>query len=123
MVHLSRNIFLAGWETCCPFLLLGIMQQWPALYTETYVSPELLILVPVLYFIGMGLKKAGWFSDPLIPVSLGGIGVALSFPWVLSTSPLFGWQDALLAAFTAIVQGILCSDYINQLGKQATKFE
>ena len=88
-----------------------------------YVSPELLILVPVLYFVGMGLKKAGWFSDTLIPVSLGGIGVALSFPWVLATSPLFGWQDALLAAFTAIVQGILCSDYINQLGKQATKFE
>ena len=61
------------------------MQQWPALYTETYVSPELLILVPVLYFIGMGLKKAGWFSATLIPVSLGGIGVALSFPWVLAT--------------------------------------
>ena len=62
-----------------------------------YVSPELLILVPVLYFVGMGLKKAGWFSDTLIPVSLGGIGVALSFPWVLATSPLSGWQDARLA--------------------------
>ena len=63
-----------------------------------YVSPELLILVPVLYFVGMGLKKAGWFSDTLIPVSLGGIGVALSLLWVLATSPLSGWQDALLAA-------------------------
>ena len=91
-----------------------------------YVSPELLILVPVLYFVGMGLKKAGWFSDTLILVSLGGIGVVLSLLWVLATSPLSGWQDALLAAFTAIVQGILCSGcsvYINQLGKQANKVE
>ena len=52
--------------------------------------------------------------------------VGLSLLWVLATSPLSGWQDALLAAFTAIVQGILCagcSVYINQLGKQATKSE
>lgn len=37
-----------------------------------------------------------------------------------------GWQDALMAAFIAIVQGILCagcSAYINQLGKQANKVE
>ena len=89
-----------------------------------YVSPELLILVPVLYFVGLGLKKAEWFPDNLIPALLGGCGVALSLLWVLATSPLSGWQDGLLAAFTAIVQGILCagcSVYINQLGKQSVK--
>ena len=88
------------------------------------INPELLILVPVLYFVGMGLKKANWFSDALIPVALGGCGVALSLLWVLSTSSFASWQDILLAAFTATVQGILCagcSVYANQLWKQAQK--
>ena len=86
-----------------------------------YITPELLVLVPVLYF---GLKKAGWFADNLIPAALGCAGVVLSLLYVLAASPLSGWQDGLLAAFTAIVQGVLCagcSVFINQLVKQAKK--
>jgi hypothetical protein len=89
-----------------------------------YITPELLVLVPVLYFVGMGLKKAGWFADNLIPAALGCAGVVLSLLYVLAASPLSGWQDGLLAAFTAIVQGVLCagcSVFINQLVKQAKK--
>lgn len=92
-------------------------------FTE-YINAELLILVPVLYFVGMGLKKAAWFKDTMIPAILGCCGVVLSLLWVLATSTLVGWQDGVLAAFTAIVQGILCagaSVYINQVVKQATK--
>lgn len=92
-------------------------------FTE-YINAELLILVPVLYFVGMGLKKAAWFKDTMIPAILGCCGVVLSLLWVLATSTLVGWQDGVLAAFTAIVQGILCagaSVYINQIVKQATK--
>lgn len=92
-------------------------------FTE-YINAELLILVPVLYCVGAGLKKAKWFKDALIPVALGCIGIVLSLLWVLATSTLVGWQDGVLAAFTAIVQGILCagaSVYINQIAKQATK--
>lgn len=89
-----------------------------------YINAELLILVPVLYFVGMGLKKAAWFKDTMIPAILGCCGVVLSLLWVLATSTLTSWQDGVLAAFTAIVQGILCagaSVYINQIAKQATK--
>lgn len=91
-----------------------------------YINAELLILVPVLYFVGMGLKKAQWFKDTLIPIVLGIGGVALSLLWVLATSSISGWQDGALAAFTAIVQGILCagaSVYINQIAKQSQKDE
>lgn len=94
-------------------------------FTE-YINAELLILVPVLYFVGMGLKKAVWFKDTMIPVVLGGCGVVLSLLWVLATSTIVGWQDGVLAAFTAIVQGVLCagaSVYVNQIAKQATKEE
>lgn len=89
-----------------------------------YVQPELLVLVPVLYFIGMGLKKTEKISDQLIPALLGIAGVVLSGMWVLGTEQIIGWQQAVIAVFTAIVQGILCagmSVYINQLIKQAKK--
>lgn len=87
-----------------------------------YVKPELLVLVPVLYFIGMGLKKAEWFKSNYIPLFLGIIGMTLSAMWVAGTSTVSGnWQNAMLMAFTAVVQGILCaglSVYANQIWKQ-----
>lgn len=87
-----------------------------------YIRPELLVLVPVLYFVGAGLKKAAFFADRYIPLALGACGVLLAVVYVLATSAMNGWQDVLLAAFTAITQGVLCagcSVYVNQLVKQA----
>ena len=80
----------------------------------------------VLYFIGMGLKKAQTVKDKYIPLILGVIGIALCAIWVLGTSPLGTGQDIAMAIFTAIVQGILVaglSTYINQVVKQANKIE
>lgn len=91
-----------------------------------YVRPELLVLIPVLYFIGMGLKKAETIADKLIPLLLGGAGVLLALLWVLAGSELAGAQDVLRAIFAAVTQGILCagcSVYVNQLGKQHGKDE
>lgn len=87
-----------------------------------YVKPELLVLIPVLYFIGMGLKKWEFVKDSIIPVILGVCGIILATIWVLATSQITGWQSALSAVFTAIVQGILCSGcsvYANQIYKQS----
>ena len=89
-----------------------------------YIKPELLVLILALYLIGMALKSAATVQDKYIPLLLGLIGMALAAVWVLATSSVDGWQSALLAIFTAIVQGILCagaSVYSNQLFKQSKK--
>lgn len=89
-----------------------------------YIAPELLVLVPVLYLIGMGLKRATAVRDEYIPLLLGLGGIVLSVLWLLSTTAAGTSQEWAAFAFTGIVQGILCAGaavYCNQLGKQAQK--
>lgn len=91
-----------------------------------YVQPELIVVALVLYFIGMGLKKAEAVPDKYIPLILGGIGIALCAIWVLATCPLDSGQNIAMAIFTAIIQGILVaglSTYVNQIIKQVQKTE
>ena len=91
-----------------------------------YVQPELIVVALVLYFIGMGLKKAEAVPDKYIPLILGGIGVVLCAIWVLATCPLDSGQNIAMAVFTAIIQGILVaglSTYVNQIVKQSQKTE
>lgn len=91
---------------------------------KEFIRPELLVLIPVLYFVGMGLKSAQAFADKHIPLALGAVGVALAALWVVATSAITSPQTAALAVFTAIVQGILAagaSVYVNQVVKQAKK--
>lgn len=91
---------------------------------KEFIRPELLVLIPVLYFVGMGLKSAQAFADKHIPIALGAVGVALAALWVVATSTIASPQDGALAVFTAIVQGVLvagASVYIDQLIKQAKK--
>lgn len=91
-----------------------------------FIKPELLALIPVLYFIGTGLKKARWLSDRMIPAALCVLGVLLSAVYVLASSAAawHSWQDVLLMIFTAVVQGVLvagCSTFCNQIYKQMLK--
>nr|DAK99152.1 MAG TPA: holin [Caudoviricetes sp.] len=91
-----------------------------------YITPELLILIPVLYFIGKGIKVTETIKDKYIPLILGASSVALAVVWVLATNPLSTWQDGLMAVFTALVQGVLCagcSVYVDQIIKQSNKEE
>lgn len=91
---------------------------------KEFIRPELLVLIPVLYFVGIGLKSAQAFADKHIPLALGAVGVALAALWVVATSTIASPQDGALAVFTAIVQGVLvagASVYIDQLIKQAKK--
>ena len=85
-----------------------------------YIQPELLILIPVLYFIGLGVKNTN-IQDKFIPIILGAVGIVLAGVYVLSVNVLGSWQSVLTALFTAITQGVLCagaSVYANQVYKQ-----
>lgn len=89
-----------------------------------YVKPELLVLAIVLYFLGDILKKSQGIKDKYIPAVLGVCGIGLCLLWVIGTTVITNGQEHAMAAFTAIVQGILVaglSTYVNQLIKQAHK--
>ena len=87
---------------------------------KEFVKPELLILIPVLYLIGTGLKNSK-FKDNLIPIALGIFGIILSMIYVFATSEISGSKDVLMGIFISLTQGILvagCSVYFNQIYKQ-----
>ena len=91
-----------------------------------YVKPELLVVAVVLYFVGVFLKQAETVADKYIPGILGLLGVVVCGIYVFATSTVTGGQEAAMAVFTAITQGILVaglSTYVNQVIKQVSKEE
>ena len=92
---------------------------------KEFVKPELVILIPVLYLVGVGLKKSS-VADKLIPWILGGAGVVLAGMYIFAMADGMTIQSAVLALFSAVTQGILAagaSVYANQLVKQSGKTE
>lgn len=92
---------------------------------QDYIKTELLVLIPVLYFIGIGLKKSK-MPNKRIPLTLGATAVVLSIIWVIATGEISSIAEAAAALFTAITQGVLlagASVYTNQLYVQANKEE
>jgi len=92
---------------------------------KDYIKTELLILIPVLYFLGIGLKKSK-MPDKWIPTVLGLSAILLSSVWIVATTEISELQEVASAIFTAITQGILAagaSVYVNQLYLQAKKEE
>lgn len=90
---------------------------------QEFIKPELLILIPVLYFIGEAIKKSK-ISNTLIPLLLGCTGILLSGIYLFASTEIIGVQAIATAVFTALTQGVLCaaaSVYTNQLIKQAGK--
>lgn len=88
-----------------------------------YVEPELLILVPVLYILGMIIKHTEAIDNKYIPVILGIVGIILCAFYVCATGDLSTGSGIVLAIFTSIVQGLLVAGmavYVNQLIKQGT---
>lgn len=86
---------------------------------EEWVYPELAVLIPVLYGLGLMLKHMESINDKYIPVILTVVSVALSCLYIL---PSYGFNPE--GVFTGIVQGIVCAAvavYGNQLYKQSTK--
>ena len=90
---------------------------------QDFIKPELLILIPVLLFVGAAIKKSN-VKDTLIPFILGAVGVFFSGLYVFASVEVNNAQDVATAIFTAFTQGVLCagaSVYANQLYKQAGK--
>ena len=95
-------------------------------YISNFIKPELLVLVPVLYIIGAGLKKSQSIADKHIPMLLGAAGVMLALAYVLATSGLTDLRAVLLSGFVAVTQGILCagaSVYVHEIITQSKKDE
>lgn len=83
-----------------------------------FVQPEMLIIIPVLIFIGSAMKKSP-LSDWTIPLWLGAIGIVLA-------TCLFGIQEGftLETFIKGILQGIMCTGmavYLHQLKIQTTE--
>ena len=92
---------------------------------KDYIKPELLVLIPVLYLVGVAVKNSK-IADKFIPWILGGVSVALSALWIFASSSITTAAEVALAIFTAVTQGILiagASVYVNQLVKQTGKDE
>lgn len=86
---------------------------------KDFIRPELLVLIPVLYWFGVALKRTERFSDRWIPLTLGVIGMVLASIYVAATGQSGSF---LMTIFTGITQGILCAAgavYANQVVKQA----
>lgn len=85
----------------------------------TYVKPELAVLIPALYGLGLVLKNMKKISDNFIPAILTVVAMALACFYVLGTEGV-----TFTSIVTGVVQGILCAAgavYTNQLYKQSTK--
>ncbi len=92
---------------------------------QQYIRTELLVLIPVLYTIGLGLKKSK-VADKYIPLILGTVSVILSALWVFATENLTSGREILAASFIAVTQGVLAagaSVYVSQLYIQSKKEE
>lgn len=90
-----------------------------------FIKPELIVLIPVLYLLGMALKKSQ-IADKHIPMVLGITSVVLSLLFIIATTPIGGVKEAIMSVFLGLTQGILCagaSVYVNQLVKQTKKDE
>lgn len=88
-----------------------------------FVKPELFILIPVIYLLGIGLKRSS-VPDSTIPFKLGGISILLCLMYIIATSVFSSYRDVFMAVFVGVTQGILCagaSVYFNQLIKQFKK--
>lgn len=89
-----------------------------------YIQPELLVLVPFLYILGMFAKEAAFFPDNLIPPFLAGAGAGVAVVWVLASTVPVGVAAVALAIVTALVQGVLCAGaavWADQTYKQQKK--
>lgn len=87
----------------------------------SYIDPELLVLIPVLYLIGAAIKRYG-SDDRVIPLVLGLMGMMMACLYGLAT--MKAGDTVAMTLFTGIIQGIFCAAaavYSHQLYKQGTK--
>jgi 1,4-dihydroxy-2-naphthoate octaprenyltransferase len=90
---------------------------------QDFIEPELFILVPVLYVLGMMIKKSS-FNDRWIPLILGGMGIILSAVYMISAHFPLKFAELLGIIYASVTQGILCASgsvYADNVIKQFKK--
>ncbi len=86
----------------------------------SYIEPKLLILIPVLYMLGLMIKKSE-INDKYIPLILGVMGIILATVYSLIGNELKGVEKLLSVIFAGVTQGLLCASasvYANNIFKQ-----
>ncbi len=89
------------------------------------IKPELLVLVPVLYLSGFGLRQMS-VDNRWIPLILGISGILLSLLYIFGTSSVRGTQQIAITVFVGVTQGVLSaggSVYVDQLVKKLKEEE
>lgn len=84
-----------------------------------FISPEILVLIPVLIIIGLMFKKTTFIEDWLIPIILGVVGVVFAI-LILGFAEGFTGPTIL----NGVIQGILAAGmavYVHQLTIQTTQ--
>lgn len=87
------------------------------------IEQKLLILVPILYIIGIALKKST-VNDKYIPMLLGIFGILLTACYRISLGIPSGWTELAQMVFSSVTQGLLCASasvYANNIYKQMKK--
>ena len=84
-----------------------------------FISPEIMVLVPVLIIIGLMLKKVSQVKDWTIPIILGMVGITLAIT-------IYGFEEGFTGPtiLNGIIQGILAAGmavYVHQLTIQYNK--
>jgi len=72
----------------------------------SYVKPELLVVIFVLWGLGL-MIKASKIENRFIPIWLCMISLAVALIWVYATTEITTSQQLAMAIFTAIVQGVI----------------
>lgn len=88
---------------------------------SSYIKPELVVVAVALYVLGVAVKKSKIVNCRFIPLINGAAGILICMLYVFATETLDGARDVIMAAFTAITQGILTaglSTYVHQMIKQ-----
>ena len=91
----------------------------------SYIEPELFIIVPVLYVLGIMIKKSS-INDKWIPIILGIMGILLATVYKLAAHIPCDFPKALQIVFAGTTQGILCASgsvYADNIIKQLKKTE
>lgn len=90
---------------------------------KSFIKPELIILVPVLFIIGEAIKNSE-IKDKYIPLILGLVSIALCSLYVYGTTDIASTKELIMSIFVVITQSVLvagASVYADQLMKQAKK--
>jgi hypothetical protein len=89
-----------------------------------FIKPELLALVPVLYFLAYILIISFKIDKTKVPLIIGISGIVMAAIYVIAVTDIHNYHDVLMAVFISVVQGFLCAGaavYTNQLQKQKDK--